>query len=193
MQQFYTTSLGLHFSEARPQMETGGQAEPRRSSRRAPADGSPAVSLLSAKERGLRAAKDVVEGRLTQTEAAQEWGLSERMVHYYKAQLRSAGWDSESVNYPETPESDAVSVASTLSRKSKAWDDYCAAYMMAGALVAGGKVSVRTAAAMATEKYGVQITKSTAARAALANGERPAKPGRMLIIPREVEHKLEDL
>ena len=86
-----------------------------------------------------------------------------------------------------------MSVASTLSRKSKAWDDYCAAYIMAGALVAEGKVSVRTAAAMATEKYGVQITKSTAARAALAEGEGPTKPGRELIIPREVEHKLEDL
>ena len=37
------------------------------------------------------------------------------------------------------------------------------------------------------------ISASTAARAALAEGRGPRRPGRTLIIPRDVEHKLEDL
>ena len=132
-------------------MDTGGEAEPRRSSRRATAEGSPAEILLSAKERGLRAAKDVLEGRLTQAEAAHEWQLSDRMVHYYKAQLHRAGWAFTSPERSQVEPAGSESMPSTLNTKSEAWDDYCDAYIMAGALVAEGKASKRLAAAMATE------------------------------------------
>jgi len=47
---------------------------------------------------------------------------------------------------------------------------------------------------MATEKFGVSISAATAGRAAKTPGCGPVrKPGRELIIPVEVEHKLEDL
>jgi len=52
----------------------------------------------------------------------------------------------------------------------------------------------RSAAKLASEKFGVRISPSTARRAASTPGVGPQRlPGRKLIVPAEVEHKLEDL
>jgi hypothetical protein len=85
-------------------------------------------------------------------------------------------------------EADAVS----LSSKAADWDAYSAAYVMAGELVSAGK-SLRAAADEASAKYNVKLSYSSARRAAAQVGEPPAKGGKALMIPVDIEYKLEDL
>ena len=51
----------------------------------------------------------------------------------------------------------------------------------------------RAAARLTREKFGISFSSSSAQRAALCGGEPPARRGKHLSLPEEVERKLEDL
>ena len=59
-----------------------------------------------------------------------------------------------------------------MASKTEAWDDYCKAYIRAGELMKKG-LGKRAAAKQASEEFSVNISPSTAARAAERPGEKP--------------------
>ena len=85
----------LHFSGARAAMEGGHAESVRRSSRERGDWRVASPSKLSGKERGLRAAKEVLNKEHKQADAARKWGLQERVVLYYVRQLEAAGYTPE--------------------------------------------------------------------------------------------------
>ena len=72
------------------------------------------------------------------------------------------------------------------------WATYCDAYVFAGGLVRGG-MGRKKAARLTGDKFNISFSASTARNAGLSDGERPARQGRVVAIPQEVEKKLEDL
>jgi hypothetical protein len=157
---------------------------------RTPAEGrTPSIGTMSTKERSIKAALEVLNGASTPSVAAATWGVGTGNVHYYKKSLEDQGMGVSPIPSPSPlVEADAVS----LSSKAADWDGYSAAYVMAGELVFAGK-SLRAAADEASAKYGVKLSYSSARRAAAHVGEPPAKGGKELIIPVDIEYKLEDL
>jgi len=69
------------------------------------------------------------------------------------------------------------------------WTQYCLAYVYAGHLLSSCGRNV--AAQMASEKFGVRIAQSTARRASISAGP-PSRRGAPLIIPQEIEVKVEE-
>ena len=155
-------------------------------------EGKRSLGELSDKERGLKAASAVLAGELSLARAMDLYMVSGSVLRYYRKKLVSSGMPDKSSALSRAA-SPTPSCDSTSSTKSKvdAFDDYKQAYMWAGQQVQ--KLGRREAAARATQMFGVQISASTARRAAQHPGEPPVKPGRDLIIPEEVEHKLESL
>ena len=112
-------------------MEADGTANVRRIGRTRGEFRCPTAGSNSVKEAALKAAKDVLDGTESQTSSAAKWGVSERMVHYYRGVLNRAELVPEESPPPrsQTPVSDVVSVSSVQSKKADVWDDYCAAYI----------------------------------------------------------------
>lgn len=159
------------------------------------------LASLSNKERGLRAAIEVLQDGTSPKTARTKWLVDSDCLRYYKNKLkeRGAGESGSSVESSTvTGDSTATSaqqpaaVQSNLSDKRSAWGNYQAAYIYAGKLVSEGKGATQ-AAKLAAGNFGVSISRTTAARAAQKPGEPPAKPGKPLVIPEWVEHRLEHL
>ena len=141
------------------------------------------LELLSNKERGLRAAKEVLDGDRTLSKTMKHWGVSYSTVDYYKGKLIASG-------YAELLEAAAAAAraseaVTTQQHKRKnctapdtaaAWDTYCKAYVWAGERVA--KVGQRKAAQEAAQKFEVGISAASAYRASKTPGKPPTKPGR---------------
>ena len=159
------------------------------------------LAALNNKERGLRAAIQVLQDGLSPKSARTKWLVDADCLRYYKNKLeeRGAGSGGSSrsgsgggVATSESGVSSGVVQSSTLSNKRSAWNDYQHAYVYAGQLVKEGK-NCTVAARLAAGKFGVSISRTTAARAAKKPGEPPVKPGKPLIIPDWVERRLEHL
>ena len=165
----------------------------------------------------MRAAYAFLDGTFeTITQAALEFCCQRSHVTYYVRKLAGQGITrSESTQSSRSRRSESsersrrLSSPSTMSPSSHGdieneparnavvpgpaddpWARYCMAYMYAGRLVSlhGRKV----AAQRASERYGVCISNGTARRAAISGGP-PSKRGPPLIIPCEIEIKVEEL
>lgn len=148
------------------------------------------VDSLPPKVRGLKAAAAVLSGDLSAAEAVKLFQVSPDSLKYYKKRLQDSGWETPASS--ATPASDVVtSKESECSSFSTAWNEYCLAYIYAGQLVA--EHGRHKAAEMATDKFKVYVSPSTARRAAQSPGQPPSRCGAKLIIPAAVEHKLESL
>ena len=97
------------------------------------------IHLLSNKERGLRAAAEVLKGALSPREAQEQFHINGDSLRYYKAKLEAIGMEgvagvvAEAVSTPSAQSE--VSAGSVVSTRVTAWDDYCSAYMYAGSRV----------------------------------------------------------
>ena len=107
-----------------------------------------ALASLSNKERGLRAAIEVLQDGTSPKSARTKWLVDADCLRYYKNKLkeRGAGEGGSSVDSSiTTGDSTATSaqqpaaVQSNLSDKRSAWGNYQAAYIYAGKLVNEGK------------------------------------------------------
>ncbi|KAL3903345.1 MAG: hypothetical protein SGPRY_011715 [Prymnesium sp.] len=168
---------------------TKEMAAPRKSARRGKSPAESPFERLSTRERGLRAAKDVLSGKLTEAEASRTWGVIRESVCYYRKKLNPAGFEAtRDETSPNTAAADARPASSSatmsVSKKSEAWEDYSKAFKLAGELTK--KVGKKQAAAVASAKYGLRISSSTALRAARSEGAPPIKAGRKLIIHPEL-------
>lgn len=132
------------------------------------------LASLSNKERGLRAAIEVLQDGTSPKTARTKWLVDSDCLRYYKNKLkeRGAGESGSSVESSTvTGDSTATSaqqpaaVQSNLSDKRSAWGNYQAAYIYAGKLVSEGKGATQ-AAKLAAGNFGVSISRTTAARAA---------------------------
>ena len=159
------------------------------------------LASLSNKERGLKAALEVLHDGLSPTSARAKWLVAADSLRYYKAKLEALGTGPTCGGGLGSGGDGAGSVSahtssgtqsSTLSTKRSAWNDYQHAYVYAGQLVAEGK-SKYAAARLAQGKFGVAISASTALRAAKTPGEPPRKSGKPLIIDAWIERRLENL
>ena len=166
---------------------------------RASADRRP-LTLLSNRERGLRAASEVLKGAVSPHSARVQYMVDKDSLHYYKKKLLAQGYDElvaasapAPASVPSTGEEGTgdKAAAKKIAAKTDAWKEYGEAYKYAGSLVA--KHGRRKAAAMATEKYSVHISPSTALRASQHLGQLPSKPGRQLILGDVVESRIETL
>ena len=153
---------------------------------RATADKRPMASLTN-KERGLRAATEVLNGTMSVPIAMESYLFTKKLL--------AQGFEDKSARqHSTTPPSAGVvteSSKSSTSTYASAWGEYCTAYIYAGQQVK--KFGKRRAACMATEKFNVSISPSTALRASRTPGEAPARCGTPTIIPTEIEDKLEML
>ena len=75
---------------------------------------------------------------------------------------------------------------------TREWDNYCRAYVRAGERMNKG-VGKYKAAKQASAEFNVNISPSTAARAAERPGQEPIKRGRNLILGPAIEAQLETL
>ena len=157
------------------------------------------LASLTNKERGLRAAIQVLKGELTPKSARSHWLVDADCLRYYKGKLEEQGGSSGAFVAGSTEDSSGVSKStgyttqsSTLSTKRLAWNDYRHAYVYAGQLVNEGK-SKKQAAKLAQGKFGVSISSSTALRASRMPGKEPKKGGKPLIIAEWIERRLENL
>ena len=166
---------------------------------RASADRRP-LSLLSNRERGLRAASEVLKNAVSPRSARVHYKVDKNCLDYYKKKLQAQGFEALVAAATQAPASAPPSgeertgekaAAHKLASKTEAWKDYCEAYKYAGTLVV--QYGRRRASEMAREKYGVEISPSTAHRASKHLGEPPTKPGRQLILGDVVESRLETL
>ena len=157
------------------------------------------LEQLSIRERGLRAAKQVLDGVQTLQAAMQLYAVSYSAMTYYKAKLLNGGYAAlaAAVEVDASRGSEAQRAARSR-RKNKAQlaadssareEDYCQAYILAGQLTP--KLGKRKAALEASEKHDVHISASTAWRASQTPGQPPKKPGRALILGAALEYKLE--
>ena len=139
-------------------------AAPRRSPRVPVSDPEKEVGQLLPKQRALRAAQQLLDGVCgTLSEAAGKWGCQRQLVSYYLKRLKAAGAEAVSVT-TETSEEATPAASTGAAGTESQWDTYVQAYTYAGQLYAEhGK---RKAAALASEKFGVDISPSTARRAA---------------------------
>ena len=160
------------------------------------------LSQLTNRERGLRAAADLLKGSLTREEAMAQYGVDRHTLGHYKMRLQQSGFDDIVVSVApvvapapgSTPATnEQPEPASVLAAKTAAWDAYCHAYIYAGELIAKKGMSKREAARQASEKHGVALSPSTALRASQHLGEPPSKRGRTLILGADMENKLESL
>ena len=154
------------------------------------------LELLSNKERGLRAAKQVlVDGERTLSKTIKHWGVSYSTVDYYKRKLIASGY-AELLEAAAAAARASEAVTTQQHKRKKctapdtaaAWDTYGKAYIWAGERVA--KVGQRKAAVEAQKKFEVTISSSTAWRASKNPGKPPTKPGREPYLGAEAEHQL---
>ena len=110
------------------------------------------LASLSNKERGLRAAIEVLQDGTSPKTARTEWLVDSDCLRYYKNKLkeRGAGESGSSVESSTvTGDSTATSaqqpaaVQSNLSDKRSAWGNYQAAYIYAGKLAARARARRR--------------------------------------------------
>ena len=158
------------------------------------------LTQLSNRERGLRAASEVLKGAVSPHSARVEYMVDRYSLLYYKKKLVAQGFDELVAASAPAPASVSPTgeegtgdkaAAKKVAAKTDAWKEYGEAYKYAGSLVS--KHGRRKAAEMATEKYAVHISPSTALRASQHLGEPPNKPGRQLIISDVVESRIETL
>ena len=154
------------------------------------------LAQQSSKVRGLRAAFDILKGNLTPRSAKKKYQVGRHAVKYYKAKLLKDGFETVAKPAAATagsqPPTGEEAEKEAKAQKTEAWDEYCKAYVFAGELIKEG-VSKRAAAQQASDKYRVDISPSTALRAAERPGQLPAKPGRQLFLGEVMEHRLEML
>ena len=150
------------------------------------------TALEANRERGLQAAKAVLLGDVSPLEACSKFSCSSDVLRYYRKKLLEQGM--EQVARPHTPAgyTDLSNRSESMSSNyASAWDDYSAAYIYAGQLMS--EHGRHKAAAMASEKFRVRISASSALRASRRPGEGPSRGGKRTVIPAEVEHKLESI
>ena len=146
------------------------------------------------KQRALCAAEQVLSGALSPGEAMSKFMVNHHSLKYYRLKLLEQGIPDMRAKVSTTPDTNASIAAAISARNSEAsnytsaWDEYVHAYIFAGGLVM--KYGRRQAAALATEKYGVHVSATSAGRAAKTPGEGPKRCGASPIIPMWVEHRL---
>lgn len=151
------------------------------------------ITTIPSRERGVRAAAAVLSGDCSSAQALQQYQVTSDSLKHFKKKLLEQGFSPpQASSAPGSGYSDIQSCrGSDSSNFVTAWDEYCQAYIFAGELV--GKYGRVRAAEMASAKYNVSISASTARRAAESPGEPPRRAGAKLIIPAQIEHKLESL
>ena len=113
-------------------------------------------------------------------------------LHYYQKKLVEQGMVPALKSCtPEAPRPASHALSAASSPRLTAWEQYCAAYILAGQRVA--EIGRRQAALEASAKFNVSISPSTALRASQNPGQSPRRPGPETNIPSDVEHKLECL
>ena len=155
------------------------------------------LGQLCGKQRELQAAFEVLKGAISPRSAKSKYQVNKDSLCYYKRRLVADGVAATIA--AATPAAPAPGSAPTTAEdekenaaKTDEWDAYCKAYVRAGELVKEG-VSKREAAKRASTEFKVNISPTTALRAAERPGQVPSKPGRQLILSELIEHRLEML
>jgi hypothetical protein len=162
-----------------------------------PNGGKRPMAVVTPKKRAVQAAGEVLAGRMDRAQAMHEYMVSADQLKWFMRKLIDKGLEdcrtslSPAFSAPESGYTDLSFDSSTASNHRTSWDDYCAAYIYAGQRVA--ELGRKRAAIEASSKFKVHISPSTTRRASLRPGEGPHRGGAQLIIPYEVEHKLESL
>ena len=159
------------------------------------------IGQLTDRQRGLRAAFEVLKGSISPRSAKSKYQVNKDSLGYYKRKLVAEGVLDTVVSV--TPVSGAAAGTpatgeennkeNICASRTEAWDEYCQAYIKAGQLVAHKGLSKRRAAQQTSEEFKVHISPTTALRAAEHPGMPPSKPGRQLILGELVENRLEML
>ena len=142
----------------------------------------------------MRAAHAVTTGTYSPGTAAHTFCVDRDCLRYYRKKLLDSGFDElhASVSAGTTSASAPVEEPAIASNVDE-WELYCDAYMHAGMLINKKGMSRRKAAKVASEKYKVEISASSALRAAACGAERPKRTGRQLYLGYETEYRLETL
>ena len=138
------------------------------------------------RQRAMQAAFEVLKGTISATSAKSKYRVSNDSLRDYETRLVKDGVAEIIASVPEVAPALVPTPSTANGEKGngsnpREWDNYCRAYVRAGELMNKG-VGKRKAAKHASAKFNVNISPSTALRAAERPGQEPIKRGRKLIL-----------